>query len=238
MATSSKLVKTFLERGHVTVPNVFSESEMRAAIEDAMTWFAETLPQLNRAERELCLEPDQQKEALPRKLENPFVHRPFFRKLAAHPKLVKQVSALIGGPLRVVYSQVFFKPPGGTAKPMHQDGYYFRPKNDRKFVTAWVSLDGADKENGSLVYADGSNAEPILPHAAPKDQPHHLKVASKEVRRFPVSPEPVPIGGVSFHHPNTIHGSLGNRSNVRWRRACVFHYSAEEVSAEMRSIPE
>lgn len=235
MTLSNKALKRFLEFGHVTVPNIFSKSEMKAAIEDAMTWFEETLPQLDAAERALCLEPQRK---VPRKLENPFVHRPFFTKLASHPKLVAVVAALIGTPLRVVYSQVFFKPPGGTAKPMHQDGYYFRPKDERKFVTAWVSLDGADKDNGSLLYADGSNSEPILPHAAPKNQPHHLKVDSKQVRRFPVMPEPVPIGGVSFHHPNTIHGSLGNRSKERWRRACVFHYSAEDMIVKPGSILE
>ena len=40
---------------------------------------------------------------------------------------------------------------------------------------------------------------------------------------IPMSPAPVPKGGVSFHHGNTLHRSSDNRSS-NWRRACALHY--------------
>ncbi|WP_028213204.1 phytanoyl-CoA dioxygenase family protein [Paraburkholderia mimosarum] len=215
----------FLEFGHVTVVGLFSKLTMDTAVADAMEWFEERELSLTSDEKLLMLEPAG--SHLPRKLENPFVWRPLFERLGTDAQLLNVVTGLIGRPTRVLFSQIFFKPPGGSAKPLHQDGFYFRPRDPSRFVTAWIALEDATPANGCLLYAQRSHLGDILEHTAPRSQPHHLRVPRGATARYEVVPEPVPAGGVSFHHGNMIHGSLPNRSRTRWRRSFVVHFSSE-----------
>lgn len=159
-----------------------------------------------------------------RKLDNPVYERSVFRRLASHPRLTKCVEQLIGPGLRVWFSQVFMKPPGGGGpKPVHQDNFYFGPSDLDGVVTVWLALDDATVENGCLFYADGSNKGPVLPHVAPEGEPFNLLIPPDVASEYEMTPAPVPSGGVSFHHGNTLHQSSDNRSE-RPRRAAAFHF--------------
>jgi len=172
-----------------------------------------------------------------RKLDNPHHHRSAVRQLAASPALVDVVESLIGPGVSVYFSQVFFKPPeGGGPKPAHQDNYYFGPNDNEGVVTAWVALDDATLENGCLYFGNGSNQGPVYPHIAPTDEPYNLQLAPDILSRQPMSPAPVPRGGVSFHHGNTFHQSGPNHSQ-HWRRACALHYVNAGTFFEHPALP-
>jgi phytanoyl-CoA hydroxylase len=211
------------ESGHLTVEQLFSPDEVAVALQDIEDWSREFLASLTDEQRAWYLERGTQVPAL-RKLDNPAFQRPAFRQMAGHPRLLRCVKQLIGPGLRVWFSQVFMKPPGGGGpKPVHQDNFYFGPSDLHGVVTAWLALDDATTENGCLHYADGTNKGPVLDHFAPEGEPFNLQIPSQIASRYKLTPAPVMRGGVSFHHGNTLHQSSDNLSNHP-RRAVAFHY--------------
>jgi len=158
-----------------------------------------------------------------RKLDNPVYHRPVFRRLASHPPLLRIVERLIGPGLRVYFSQVFFKAPGGGPKPVHQDNFYFGPNHPDGMVTVWVALEEATVANGCLFYGNGTHLGPVVAHTAPADEPFNLQIPAEVAAQQTMTAAPVSCGGVSFHHGLTFHQSSANTSD-RWRRALAMHY--------------
>lgn len=225
MMINEAQLSAYRRMGHLTVPNVFTAAEMDDAIEDAKAWGDQVLGSLGDDERKWYLDAGVAKQVL-RKLDNPAYHRPVFRRLARDPRLVSLVESIIGPGVTVYFSQIFFKPPeGGGPKPVHQDNYYFGPKDRDEMVTAWVALDEATVENGCLYYGEGTNLGPVVPHTAPQGEPFNLLIPEDVAARQAMTPAPVPKGGVSFHHGNTYHQS-GRNTSSRWRRAVAFHYGS------------
>jgi hypothetical protein len=215
--------------GHLTVPDVFSAAEMDEAIVDAHEWGKQFLQGLEERQRFWYIDGGTALPGALRKLDNPVFHRPVFRRLAAHLRLLRLVEQLVGPGVSVYFSQVFFKPPqGGGPKPAHQDNFYFGPSDCDGLVTAWVALDEATIENGCLYYGEGSHRGPIVTHVAPAGEPFNLQIPPEVAARFEMTPAPVPKGGVSFHHGNTLHQSSANRSS-RFRRAVAFHYVNDQT---------
>jgi len=220
---SADQLDTYRRAGHLTVLDFFPEpvvNEVRADIDE---WSNQFLSQMTPQQDRWFLEHDTRDARVLRKLDNPVYERPVFRRLAAESRLLAVVEQLIGPGLRVWFSQVFLKPPGGGGpKPVHQDNFYFGPSDPDGVVTVWIALDDATSENGCLYFADGSNTGPVYPHEAPEGEPFNLQVPSEIAARFELTAAPVPSGGVSFHHGNTLHQSSANLSD-RPRRAVAMH---------------
>ncbi|MCC7272859.1 MAG: phytanoyl-CoA dioxygenase family protein [Alphaproteobacteria bacterium] len=223
--------------GHLTVPAVFTAAEMDAAIADAEAWGETFLAHLAPEQRRWYVDGGVTARTVLRKLDNPHAARPVFRALATDPRLVSLVEEIIGPGVTLSFSQIFFKPPeGGGPKPMHQDNVYFGPDDPERLVTAWVALDTATVDNGCLAFGHGSHRRPLLPHAAPPDEPFNLQVPAEIARGIEMTPAPVPKGGVSFHHGGTLHQSGANRS-TRWRRAVAFHYVGDGNAFTNAALP-
>ncbi|MGE0725745.1 MAG: phytanoyl-CoA dioxygenase family protein, partial [Alphaproteobacteria bacterium] len=157
--------RRFRDAGHLTVEGVFAPSEMEAAIRDAEQWGEGFLADLPPAQRRWYVDGGVTARTVLRKLDNPHHARPVFAALARDPRLVGLVEALIGPGVSLCFSQIFFKPPeGGGPKPMHQDNFYFGPRDPDGLVTAWVALDDATVENGCLFFGEGSHRRPLEPH--------------------------------------------------------------------------
>jgi len=223
--------------GHITVPGLFDSLQTEAVVRDIEQWGEAFLADLPASQRAWYVDGGVSARTVLRKLDNPHHHRSAVRQLAASPALVDVVESLIGPGVSVYFSQVFFKPPeGGGPKPAHQDNYYFGPNDNEGVVTAWVALDDATLENGCLYFGNGSNQGPVYPHIAPTDEPYNLQLAPDILSRQPMSPAPVPRGGVSFHHGNTFHQSGPNHSQ-HWRRACALHYVNAGTFFEHPALP-
>ncbi len=213
----------FAASGHLTVADVFTAGQMEEAIGDATAWGNEVMGSLDDQDRAWYLEETTDVKQVLRKLDNPVFHRSVFRKLACDRRLTELVEQLIGPQVSVYFSQIFLKAPGSGPKPAHQDNFYFGPNHQDGAITAWIALDSATVENGCLSFGRGSNTGPILEHLAPAGEPFNLQIPEKILNNYRMTPAPVPKGGVSFHHGNTIHQSPANTSN-HWRRAAAFHY--------------
>ena len=217
-------METFRRDGQLTVRDLFSAEQIDRALADLAEWDAEFRTTLTDEQREWYLEDPSDPASPFRKLDNPVFHRAAFRELATTPALVEVVEQLIGKGVMLFFSQVFCKPPEvGSPKPVHQDNFYFAPSDTDALLTTWIALDAATEENGCLHYGLGSHREPVLEHTAPEDAPFNLQVPAEVATKYPMTPAPVPRGGVSIHHGNTLHQSSSNRSDHP-RRAVTFHF--------------
>jgi len=221
---AAEQLDAFGRGGQLTVPDLFSTEEIERALEDLTQWDADFRSTLTDEERQWYLEDPSDPASPFRKLDDPVFHREIFRELAMHSPLVEAAEQLIGAGVSVVFSQVFCKAPEiGGPKPVHQDNFYFAPSDTDALLTTWIALDAATEENGCLHYGLGSHREPVLEHTAPKDAPFNLQVPADVAKKYPMTPAPVPRGGVSIHHGNTLHQSSANRS-AHPRRAVTFHF--------------
>jgi len=210
--------------GQLTVPDLFGAEQIDGALADLAEWDAEFRVTLTDEERQWYLEDPSDPASPFRKLDNPVFHRTAFRALATAQALVEAVEQLIGSGVTLFFSQVFCKPPEvGGPKPVHQDNFYFAPSDTDALLTTWIALDAATEENGCLNYGHGSHREQVMEHTAPEGEPFNLQVPDEVASRYPMTPAPVPRGGVSIHHGNTLHQSSANRS-THPRRAVTFHF--------------
>ena len=223
--------------GHLTVPGLLRRDEAAALVEDIQSLGEQFLDALPQDQRAWYVDGGVSARTVLRKLDNPHHHRDSVRSLACRPALVDMVESLIGPGVSVYFSQVFFKPPeGGGPKPAHQDNFYFGPNDLEGVVTAWIALDDATLENGCLYFGEGTNRGPVYAHEAPADEPYNLQLPAAILARQPMSPAPVPCGGVSFHHGNTFHQSAPNLS-PRWRRAIALHYVNQRTQFVHPALP-
>lgn len=230
-------LQTYRDTGHVTVPDVFTPDQMDAAIADAAAWAEAELSAMDDQQRDWYVDKNSAVAQQLRKLDNPVTHRDVFRSLASQPALVEMVETIIGKGVTVFFSQIFFKPPeGGGPKPVHQDNFYFGPDDEQGMLTAWIALDEATVENGCLHYGEGTHRGPVIEHVAPPGEPFNLQIPPEVAGQHPMTPAPVPRGGVSFHHGNTFHQSSANRSRT-YRRAAAIHYLRNDVKSVKPALP-
>jgi ectoine hydroxylase-related dioxygenase (phytanoyl-CoA dioxygenase family) len=237
MRLSDDEIAAYRRAGHLTVPGVFTRAEMEAVIEDVHRWGEEFLRDLPPERRYWYVDGGVAGQTVLRKLDNPHVRRASVAQLARSPRLTGLVESLIGPGVSVYFSHIFFKPPGGGGpKTVHQDNYYFGPRDREALVTAWIALDDATVENGCLYFGEGTQRGPVYDHVAPPDKPFELHVPLEIAARHAMTAAPVPCGGVSFHHGTVFHQSGPNHS-ARWRRACALHYVLNENRFVTPALP-
>ena len=182
----------------------------------------------------------------PRKIDGCFLKSQQFRQVAMSEKLRLVVATVMDAaatqdrmpaerpeatqPL-LFADQAFMKPPRvGSAKPYHQDNFYFKCDPVDEVVTCWIALDDATEENGCLRYIEGSHLGGQLMHSPVQGDPHNLVPAGNQIDMSSEMQAPVRKGGVILHHGHTLHCSGENRSS-RWRRSYATHWISQRVSS-------
>lgn len=152
------------------------------------------------------------------------------RAALAAPPIVEVLAELIGPNVKCMQSMLFIKHAGKPGQAWHQDEYFI-PTRDRSLAAAWIALDDATRENGTLWVLPGSHRNGVLWPMGPHDRDDEFD-PGHEARDFPfdesqaVSCE-VPAGGVVFFSGYLLHRSFRNRS-TGFRRALVNHYMSAE----------
>ena len=131
----------------------------------------------------------------------------------------------------------FVKAPNTPQRTVfHQDWSYFQIEGE-KCCIVWIPLDEVDAENGRMEYIGGSHktgdiyapniffaqsASPVSPYKKLPDIEGNRD--QHNILAFDCIP-----GDVVIHHVMTVHGSGGNLSSNRQRRAVSFRYCGDDI---------
>lgn len=178
---------------------------------------------------------------------------PVWRYFATHPNVVGGIAQIVGGRPMVVQTMYLEKKPageqevGGSGVALHQDLHYL-PCEPATLTACWVAMSDTDAENGGLCVVPGSHKRGLYQTHKNQNAAEHdawemdypmrdrngrewvEKMYSFEIED--IHPEEivrltVPKGAGVFFDGHTIHGSYGNRSRTRYRRAFAIHYLRE-----------
>ena len=206
----------YWEKGWAVEEGVFGRDEADRIAQIALEVSQQ---EVSDADDRLVFDASAEGEIAPRKIGSPFLKRSEFQAFVMDGRLTQLVEELLGAAPLLSGDQIFMKPPHfGSAKPYHQDNFYFQCDPGDQVVTAWIALDDVEAENGCLRYIDGSHKGMILPHEAVPGEPHNLVPPPELIDLSKESLALVGKGGVVFHHSQALHTSHRNESE-RWRRA-------------------
>lgn len=149
-----------------------------------------------------------------------------FDDLPDHPELVAIAVDALGGAVVAFGCTFVVKPPRvGLPALWHQDGHPWEARGITRAVSIGVALDPTTEANGCLRVIPGSHRVPAHALRAVADRPNIFGaeldpdlVDESQAVSLALAP-----GDVSVHHPNLIHGSGANRSDVP-RRTLVVRY--------------
>ncbi|GAB4394211.1 MAG: hypothetical protein Tsb0032_17270 [Kiloniellaceae bacterium] len=217
------------KHGYCLVPGLI-EAESLAGINRLTQEVLARAAQLEASDDIYDLEPSHRPGApRVRRIRRPHDVDPAYRALAAHPGILKIVSALIGPHVRLNHSKINLKSPKfGSPVEWHQD-WAFIPHTNPDLVIVAIMLDDCTTENGPMLMMPGSHRGPLYSHHAGEKFVGAIDVAGEQLDVEGDS-RPVlgPAGSVSFHHPWTIHGSALNRSGEA-RSLLFFEYAAADA---------
>ncbi|MDA0711714.1 MAG: phytanoyl-CoA dioxygenase family protein [bacterium] len=162
---------------------------------------------------------------------------PLFAAFAVHPGLLELVRGLIGPKIMIFRDQMLLKPPGGQAKPLHQDQSYFQVQPENDLVTAWIAMDDATKDNGCMAYVPTSHKYGIFDIEQDPDRPVHHVPKTGNLNLPAAVACPVSAGSVIFHHGLTLHHSADNRTES-WRKALILHFATTQARSRRQQLNE
>jgi ectoine hydroxylase-related dioxygenase (phytanoyl-CoA dioxygenase family) len=216
-------IQQFRERGHVFLPKVIQKEEIDAyrphilaAMEQhqMQNHAIEKLVQGNR-ENWIYINNIWTLDAIAKQ----FVLAARFGKIAAD---------LLGvDALRLFRDQTYFKNPGGTSTPWHQDGY-FMPLDTDKIITVWLPLVDVTPEMGPMSFVDGSHRGAKYMGTSMADETS-IKNFTESIQKrgyHLTNYGNFAAGDVTFHSGWTLHSALTNHSN-RMREVLVMVYYAD-----------
>ena len=174
---------------------------------------------------------------------------PEWTRVAKHPRMVSIARQILGQAPLIVQSMYLEKYPAAEGKGTapHQDTHYL-PNEPNTLMACWLAMSDTDGENGGLVVLPGSHTGGLLDtHKATNLKDHQVWESEhlmrdregKEWKQLFYSFEidnldrhrllqlRVPAGSGVFFSGMTVHGSFGNRSRDRVRRAFATHFVAQ-----------
>lgn len=139
--------------------------------------------------------------------------------------------------IRFFYDQMFVKEPGTDAPtPWHQD-LSFWPIRGEQICSFWIPCDSVTRESSGLMYVKGSHQWPQRFKAISPD--YVAAIIDEQMDDIPdinAHPEQYDLidwemepGDILMFHPLTLHGSFGNASRVRRRRALALRWVGDDV---------
>jgi ectoine hydroxylase-related dioxygenase (phytanoyl-CoA dioxygenase family) len=158
-------------------------------------------------------------------------------RVALKPALGEVAASLAGTTgIRLLNSELIYKPPGPAAVGWHVDKAYWQTCTSTRLLTAWIPLHDCPREMGTLRVLDESHrwpaSEPIDRLRRGKtfltDDPSGVTDALRNAAgTFNERALELRKGQVSFHHCLLFHGSEPNQSDLP-RRVLVLHLQDED----------
>ncbi len=147
----------------------------------------------------------------------------FVWDLATAPKLIETMRNLIGEDILLLATHFFCKYPEKDPKSYvawHQDVTYWG-LDPAEAHTAWIAVDDADVENGSMLVIPGSHKNGILTHGVSDTDDNLLSINQAIPDELIDEDSAIQLalkaGQISVHEGMVVHASMPNGSN---RRRC------------------
>jgi ectoine hydroxylase-related dioxygenase (phytanoyl-CoA dioxygenase family) len=144
------------------------------------------------------------------------------REVVRAPEVARQAAALLGvARVRLLYDQLFAKPPGAVMTMWHQDQVYLPIDTSEVIepggigmVRSWVSLTDLPAEVGGLHFVDGSHRiVPFVDADVAIGPPGSRDVAVVDGHDHPITDYgSFGAGDATFHAGYTVHGARANPS--------------------------
>ncbi len=144
----------------------------------------------------------------------------FYKKGYINKTITKKISTIaekiLTKKVKLRNIEFFLKPKKtGMISPFHQDNYYWNIINSEA-CNCWLSCTKSNKKNGGMCYYESSNMLGTIKHevslAPGSSQKIPLKIL-KKLKFNKVFPS-LNVGDCIIHHPEVIHGSYENKSNL------------------------
>ncbi len=158
--------------------------------------------------------------------------------IAHNNKILDAVESIIGENILITGSTLFIKEPETRGfVSWHQDAKYIglEPHN---WVTAWLAITDATKENGCMQMVPSSHDKPLVHHVDTYGKDNLLtrgqtieNISSKDSVYVELK-----AGQLSLHHPRIIHGSGPNLSNRRRIGLAIQSYIGTDVKQSFGKI--
>ena len=172
------------------------------------------------------------------KIEQPQIASKALREVIAHESIGRMALEVTGAEwVQVWWVQGLIKPsapagaPAATNVGWHQDRQYWKHwSKESELFTAWLALSDVTKASGPMIFAQGSHKWGLLNQGDFFSQDQTavrggINVPSGEA--WEEVDAVLPLGGVSFHHHLTFHGSGANTSG-RPRRSLALHMRTDK----------
>jgi hypothetical protein len=138
--------------------------------------------------------------------------------------------------INLMIDQMFKKEPGSRIRTaFHQDEPYFHAEGEQ-CASFWIPAERVDAENGVMGYVPGSHRwETCKPNLVISQEPipgsegKVLPDIESDESGFGVVYCEAEPGDVIVHHYRTAHGSTGNTSPTRSRRAAAIRYGGDDM---------
>ncbi len=178
----------------------------------------------------LDLEPSHRPDApRVRRIKRPHLAHPFYRELAAHPRIMAALAPLIGKNIRLrAGGKINMKAADyGSPVEWHQD-WAFYPHTNQDVLAVAILLDDMDADNGPVRVLSGSHTGPVYDHHSNGAFCGAIDVARAGLDVSKARELHGRAGSMTVHHARLVHGSGLNQSHRR-RRVLFYEYAAADA---------
>jgi hypothetical protein len=158
---------------------------------------------------------------------------PALRNTLVYQRCRRMARQLLGAPVGYTYDHAIYKlPHNGAATDWHQDEAYSARPLALRSAHFWIPLQDVTAESGCMWFVPGSNREGLREHyvaavrtSGPDCEPTGATIATSNVDPTSAVACPLQVGGVTVHHPLTLHYTGPNQTSD-WRRVWILHFGA------------
>jgi phytanoyl-CoA hydroxylase len=164
-----------------------------------------------------------------RKVENHHVAHPFLFDLAVHhPKVLAEARSALGDEPVLYSCMALLKPPGGVAKPWHQDAAYCNVLPLTGLVGLWIALTPTTCENGCMIFETYGHGRVPLRHV------HRADCEIEDTTSFLELSVPLAPGDAIVFSSLIPHRTNANSTAIS-RLSLQLHYRGEHACVTNRA---
>lgn len=159
-------------------------------------------------------------------INRPSALAPALKKTETYARCRAAAQALLGAPVGYVFDHAIYKMAHNEAPThWHQDEAYTGRPVPLRTVHFWIPLQEATLQNGCMWFIPGSHQHGMIEHHEVVTRPGGGVLATTPTSLDTATACELAPGGVTVHHPLTLHYTAPNQTN-QCRRAWIVHFGA------------